>query len=143
MGGEDLPVPWKAETVWEERVRFVVSVVGEEAPLSVLCMEHGISRQTGYKWLARYREGGVEALRDASRAPHGRPHALDGAVAEALLLKRRERPRWGPRKLLAVLRERRPEVAWPAASTVGELLKRSGLVEDRVRRRRLERRERG
>ena len=37
---------------------------------------------------------------------------------------------WGARKLLAVLREERPALPdWPAASTIGDILKRAGLVE--------------
>ena len=36
--------------------------------------------------------------------------------------------RWGPRKLRRCLQDREPGGAWPAASTIGELLKREGLV---------------
>ncbi|MGH8920903.1 MAG: integrase core domain-containing protein, partial [Actinomycetes bacterium] len=48
-------------------------------------------------------------------------------------------PSWGPRKLLKVLRRRdrregRP-VAWPARSTVADLLRRHGLITPRRRRR--------
>ncbi len=143
MGGEDLPVPWKRTDVLEERVRFVVSATSADAaPLSELCREAGISRECGYKWLRRYREGGVEALRDASRAPRSRPWAMDEAVARAVVALRRERPGWGPRKLRAKLMERHPETAWPAASSLGELLRREGLVEARRRQRRAAPRER-
>ena len=46
--------------------------------------------------------------------------------------------RWGPRKLKAVLERRQPEVSGPAASTMGELLRREGLVIPRPQRRRVE-----
>jgi len=120
----------------EERVRFAVSADRGEASISALCREHGISRETGHKWLKRWREGGVAALSDVSRAPRGRPGTLAPEIAAALLAKRAARPHWGPRKLLAVLAVERPEVAWPAASTVGDLLRRAGLVESRRRVRR-------
>lgn len=136
MGGEDLPVPWKQVGMVEERVRFVVSVERGEAPIGVLCAAYGISRETGHKWLKRWRESGVSGLRDVSRAPHGRPQGMAPEVAAALLAQRQARPYWGPRKLLAVLAAARPEVAWPAASTVGDLLRRSGLVAPRPRQRR-------
>jgi transposase InsO family protein len=55
-------------------------------------------------------------------------------VAARLLACRQRTPRGGPRKLLAYLARRQPRVAWPAASTVGELLKRHGLVRPRRRR---------
>jgi transposase InsO family protein len=55
-------------------------------------------------------------------------------VAARLLICRQQHPTWGPRKLLAYLARRQPRAAWPAASTVGELLKRHGLVRPRRRR---------
>lgn len=122
----------------DNRVRFVVSLERGEGSVSALCERYGISRETGHKWLRRWREGGFEALRDSSRSPLTRPQGTAAAVVEALVAKRRERPHWGPRKLLAVLREEQPEMAWPAASTAGELLKRAGLVAARRRVRRAE-----
>ena len=56
-------------------------------------------------------------------------------MATALVEVRRQHPSWGPRKLLAWLEERRPTANWPAASTVGDLLKGRGLVQARRRRR--------
>ena len=48
---------------------------------------------------------------------------------------RRQHPSWGPAKLLAWLRPRRPALDWPASSTAGDLLARRGLVKKRRRRR--------
>jgi putative transposase len=56
-------------------------------------------------------------------------------VADAVLALRRRRPHWGPKKLKAQLEQERAEQIWPAASTIGDLVKRSGLVEERRRRR--------
>ncbi len=44
---------------------------------------------------------------------------------------RRDRPSWGPRKIVAKLAAGSPEVAWPSPSTAGEILKRAGLVTGR------------
>jgi transposase InsO family protein len=49
---------------------------------------------------------------------------------------RRRFPRFGPKKVRAKLLEADPLVAWPAASTMGDILKRAGLVEAAPRRRR-------
>ena len=40
---------------------------------AALCRTFGVSRVTGYKWLARYRDGNhsVDALKDHSRRPLG------------------------------------------------------------------------
>jgi transposase InsO family protein len=51
---------------------------------------------------------------------------------------RREHMHWGPRKLKAVLARRQSQVSWPAASTMGELLRREGLAVARKKRRRVE-----
>jgi transposase InsO family protein len=49
---------------------------------------------------------------------------------------RRERPTWGPRKIIGKLEERQPGIEWPSPSTAGELLKRANLIEKRRIRRR-------
>jgi transposase InsO family protein len=54
-------------------------------------------------------------------------------VREAILALRRVHPHWGPKKLRAILQERRPREAWPAASTMGDLLRAEGLSEPRRR----------
>ena len=43
----------------------------------------------------------------------------------------------GPRKLKARLERLRPEVSWPAASTIGSLLDREGLTQPRKKRRKV------
>ena len=60
----------------------------------------------------------------------------DGAIAEKVIAARRRFPYLGPRKLLFVLERERPGITWPAASTIGEILKRAGLVTAIKRRRR-------
>lgn len=104
--------------------------------MSAVCERHGISRKTGYKWLSRWRSDAAGGLTDRSRAPLRRPHAVSDEIAAALVELRAARPHWGPRKLLAHLSRTRPAVAWPAASTVGDLLRRRGLVAGRSRVRR-------
>ena len=89
-----------------------------------------------YKWLARYHEGGPEALADRSHAVHAHPHQTPPEVEVLIVEARRAHPTWGPRKLLPYLARRYPDVALPAASTAGAMLKRHGLVEPRRRRRR-------
>jgi len=41
---------------------------------------------------------------------------------------RRRHPHWGPAKLRVRLEQEASEIAWPAASTIGEMLKRAGLT---------------
>ncbi|MBW1906782.1 MAG: helix-turn-helix domain-containing protein, partial [Deltaproteobacteria bacterium] len=51
----------------EERRRFAAAkIAGEYDSFAELCRAFGISRKTGYKWWARFEEGGLEALYDRS-----------------------------------------------------------------------------
>lgn len=126
---------WRETGAMDERVRFVAACLEDDETMSALCASYGISRKTGYKWLGRYRERGVEGLVDLPRAPlhHGRATAL--AVVERIVAAKEAHPLWGPKKIVAVLRRGDPGRNWPAASTVGEILKRHGLVKGRRRAR--------
>jgi putative transposase len=128
-------MPWQEVCPMDEKMRFIVAVSGDEESMTVLCEEFGISRKTGYKWLERYRAEGPVGLEERSRAPHVVPWAITGAQAQAIVELRRTHPSWGPKKLRAKLLERAREQAWPAASTIGELLHRQGLIHPRRRRR--------
>jgi len=119
----------------DERVMFVAECLRGELAMTVLCERYGISRKTGYKWLDRYRSDPAFGLLDRSRAPHRLAHELAEPVVAAIVALRRRHPYWGPRKLRAVLQRDRPGVAWPAASTIGDVLRREGLSAPRRRRR--------
>jgi transposase InsO family protein len=99
-----------------------------------LCAEYGISRRTGYVWVARYEADGRGGLVDRSRRPHTSPRATDPAVVTLLCEARRRHPTWSARKLIVVLRRAHPTLAWPARSTGCALLKARGLVRTRRRR---------
>jgi putative transposase len=118
-----------------ERVKFIARYLQNEEAFVALCADAGISRKTGYKWVERYEAGGVAALVDRSRAPRSHRYAVPASIIDAIVALRRRRPRWGPRKLLAVLRRQEPRRAWPVASTVGKILRQRGLVHPRRRRR--------
>lgn len=120
-----------------ERLRFIAARQEGLFSMSELCERAGISRQTGYEWERRYVEFGADGLKPRSRAPHACPHRIEEEVAELLLEARRLHPTWGPRKILPWLARRHPEMTGrlPAASTAGDLFKRSGLVAP-VRKRR-------
>ena len=121
-------MPWSETTPMDERLQFVADVLGEIDDTSALCRRRGISRKTGYKWLTRYAAGGAAALAERSHRPHACPHATAPDAVDALCELRRRHPTWGPKKLLAILAQRRPALALPAPSTAAALLKRAGLV---------------
>jgi putative transposase len=127
-------MPWREICVMDERMRFVVDYLSGEWTMSNLCDRHGISRQSGYKWAGRYREEGASGLLDRSRAAKVHGRATPAALADLIVALREARPSWGPRKIIAKLKLQHPDLAWPAASTAGEVLKRAGLVHGRRRR---------
>jgi len=116
----------------EERFRFICDLQSGRWSMSELCERFGISRPTGYKWLARSRESGG-SLEDRSRAPHRCPHRTSDGIEELLLAARR-RYGWGAKKLRNVLSVRHPQLVWPARSTINDVLDRHGLLRKKRRR---------
>ncbi len=128
-------MPWAEIDVMDSRAAFVAACKRGEEPVAYLCTRYGISRKTGYKWLERYNDDGILGLIDHSRARHTQTIKLTAEIAARVLRLREQRPTWGPRKLLTYLQTADPLTAWPAASTLGDLLHREGFSKARSRRR--------
>jgi len=122
----------------DQRVRFIVAIAEAEENRSEsfasVCARFGISRRVGYKWVARYESGGIDGLKDKTRAPHRCPHRTPDEVRDQLIELRKEFPQWGPKKLRDVLLSRRPEMHLPAPSAIGVMLKSAGLIRPPRRR---------
>jgi len=116
------------------REEFVHEAQRGRHPVAALCNAYGISERTGHKWLNRFKEEGRPGLSDRSHAPHDTPHKISSEVQREILALREKHPTWGPKKLRVVLRNRLPERNWPAASSIGELLRREGCVQSARRR---------
>lgn len=127
-------MPWSETCRMEERARFVLEALEGWTSMSELCADYGISRRTGYKWLDRYREHGLSALMDRSRAPRRQAEITPPEVVKEIVAVRNAHPTWGPRKLRAWLERKKPKEKWPACSTIGAILRREGLVKGRKRR---------
>jgi transposase InsO family protein len=120
----------------DERQRFVREYHRQAVSFSELCRQFTVSRKTGYKWVDRSEEEGKEGLLDRSRAPLEHPNATAEDLEEVIVELRMKNPTWGPRKIRAWLVAHIPERAWPATSTIGEIIKRRGLVMPKSKRRR-------
>jgi putative transposase len=127
-------MPWRERSPMEQRADFVREFESGLFTMTELAAQYGISRKTGYQWVAAYEARGLAGLQDRSRRPHHSPQATDEQAVDAILAIRRRHPRWGPKKLLAVAQRRHPADVWPARSTIAALLKRRGLVTPRRRR---------
>lgn len=101
-----------------------------------LSRRYDVSRETFYVWKRR-RDGGDERwFEERSRAPKTCPHATPEERIDDIVAMRRRFPRFGAEKVRAKLIEKQPLVDWPAASTIGDILKREGLIVAQDRRRR-------
>jgi transposase InsO family protein len=129
-------MPWRETCVMDERLQFVAAYQAGKVGMAELCRAAGISRKTGYKWIERYLSEGEAGLRDRSRAPHVQARRTADDIALAILAYKDQHQDYGPKKIRARLSEERPEVAWPAVSTMGGLLAAHGRVKPQTRRRR-------
>jgi transposase InsO family protein len=87
-------------------------------PVAHVAAELGVSRATGYKWLARYRSEGPAGLLDRSSRAHRVPSRTSTELEHRVLALRRER-KLGPHRIA-------PLVGLPA-STVHAVLARHGM----------------
>ena len=76
--------------VVKERLAFIHDLESGHWSMSELCERYGVSRPTGYKWLARHHFGGGAGLDDRNRAPHRCPHRTSDALEALIIAARRE-----------------------------------------------------
>lgn len=116
-------MPWGTTTVSELRTAFVHAVRTAGRSASQAARDFNISRQTAYKWLARF--DAQEPLADRSRRPKHSPARTSDAL-EAAVLAVRDQHGWGPRKIAALLRnQNQPTVP---ARTAAAILRRHNRI---------------
>ncbi len=123
-------MPWQETNPVLERRHFIHDAQSGHWRMSELCVRYNVSRVTGYKWLDRYRQGGAAFLLDQSRAPRSSPGATAPELVK-LILEENGRYGWGARKVRKRLLRRYPDKAWPARSTIADILLRNGRVRSR------------
>ena len=127
-------MPWTDLTPMDQRLELVTLARSGEFTVTELASRFGVSKKTAHKWISRFEAGGAKALKDQSRAPRHSPRKTPDDVERLIVKLKRAHPTWGPKKI-QVLAERDHGVGSPpATSTIGEILKRHGLVRKRRRR---------
>jgi transposase InsO family protein/transposase-like protein len=128
-------MPFRERSSVEERIAMLRDYETGAFTAGEVCRRYGVSRETFYVWKRR-RESGEERWFEAfSRAPRSCPHMTPGKAVAAIVTMRKRFPHFGPKKIRAKLEAERPRMDWPAASTIGDILKREGLIEAKARRR--------
>jgi transposase InsO family protein len=125
-------MPWRELTVIDQREEFVKLALAAGVNMGELCRRFGIARSNGHKWLRRYLAHGRVGLADRSRRPHRSPRRTAEAVeAEVLRIRAESNNAWGGRKIADVMGREGAAVV-PAMSTITEILRRHGKLEQRA-----------
>jgi len=122
-------MPWTVCDAMSQRREFVALARAEGANVSELCRRFSISRKCGYKWLVRHECEGESGLADRSRRPLRSPGQTPGAMEAKVLELRTEHRAWGGRKLRRRLMDL-GQAQVPAASTITEILRRHGRLDE-------------
>ncbi|HEY4810781.1 MAG TPA: helix-turn-helix domain-containing protein [Solirubrobacteraceae bacterium] len=111
--------------------RYLVEAhVLEGRSVSELAAAHGVHRSWIYKLLARYREGGIEALQPRSRRPRSCKHETPEVLVQAIVALRNELVADGHDAGAATIAyhlAKRIETV-PSRATIWRILKREGLI---------------
>jgi len=114
-----------------ERQQFIEAWLSQCMSVSMLCRRFQISRKTGHKWINRFKESGMVGLHAQSRARHHQAHKTPTEIEAKILALKCRYPNWGPVTIRSALYREDKQRDWPASSTIGEILKRHGLVKAR------------
>ena len=118
----------------DQKIQFIADWQLQNFSLTDLCQKYGISRPTGYKLLERYKQLGIEGLKEQSRAPKNCPHRTPKEILNLIIQEKLKNRKRGPRKIRAQLKRQHPGLDLPAISTISYWLKKEGLVEKRKKR---------
>jgi transposase InsO family protein len=121
-------MPWKIHDQVSQRLELVALAPGGSVTFTALCARFGVSRKTGYKYLANYRARGIAGLLDQPRSASRRSNQTARRVEKRIVALRGKHPTWGPRKLKQRLQVLGSEAASPAHSTFGRILSRCGCI---------------
>jgi transposase len=82
----------------------------------------GVARQIVHRWVARYRDSGIDGLADRSHAPKAHPWRISAEVEAVICDLRSSHLRWGPRRpVFELARRGHPDIS---RSTVYRVLVR-------------------
>jgi len=134
---EVVAMAWELIKVEDQRKQLVELYYDGEMSMTEICAHFGISRKTGYKWLARHESFGDQGLKDLPRAPKAPNRIYSSWHIEKAIELKSKRLRWGARKVIAALKRQYPKENWPSESRLQEIFGERGLVRKRRYRRKV------
>jgi transposase InsO family protein len=121
-----------AQKVTAMDIRCATALAGQVENVAEFCRRQQISRQTFYKWRARFREAGIEGLQDRSRRPLTSPGQTSAEVEDVVLRCRKQLLEQGldhgPQSIVWSLRRAGVVEVVPSRSTVWQILTRRGAI---------------
>jgi putative transposase len=128
---------WRIVTMKEERKKFVLEANNPLLKLTFvdLCESYNISTKTGYKWLSRFYQNGEAGLEDLSRTPISQPSKISLDVEHNIIAIRERYPKWGPKKIHALMETECIHLKIPSEASIGNILQKHHLSVPRYYRR--------
>ena len=133
-------MPWKKASEESQRRSLIEALLSRREEVGVICRRFGVSRQTAYKFLRRFKAEGQDGLKDRSRRPRSACGAQATQWHRRALQLRRTHPTWGSRKLRWLLGRRfgKRSGPLPAERTLQRWIAAAGLCREApVQRRRV------
>jgi transposase InsO family protein len=129
---------WAARTNITEKAKQRLKVVdwlrSHGYNISLTARRFGLNRETVREWRDKFNQVGMLGLNDKSHKPKNvRRPTTDWQVVSEIVKTRKQYPAWGKYKIGRVLSRQNIVVS---ASTVGRVLKRKGLIDKKVARKR-------
>jgi transposase InsO family protein len=115
----------------------VLQVVSKQLSVTEAATEYGLSRRHLHRLLARYRDGGLDALEPRSRRPKTNPAATSELLRARVVELRRDLVREGgdAGPVTIAWHLEREGLRAPASSTISRILSRAGMVIAQPRKR--------
>lgn len=127
---------WGEIKVENQRKLFCEAILSGKLNMTEACRQFDISRPTGYLWFNRYKEADRD-LMNRSTARLTQNHQTGSKTRKQILDMKHKYNHWGPKKILAKLRELNPLTDYPGTTTIRNILSQNGLTATRKLRRRL------
>lgn len=127
----------KTENISEkakQRLKVVDWLRAHNKNISLTARHFGLDREAIRDWLKRFNQSGILGLNDKSHRPKNlRQSTMDWKIVDEIVKTRRQYPAWSKYKIRVVLGRQNIVVS---ASTVGRVLKRKGLIDKKVSKKR-------
>jgi transposase len=124
-------MPFFEVSKMSQKKEFVSFATNPKINFSELCKSYKITRQTGYKWLNRFKKFGFSGLEDLSQKPKFSPNSTPQNIVDFILKTRLKHPCWGAKKIKRILQNNNFENS-PSHVTINKILQAHNLINEKI-----------